>query len=81
MIRVDPSLVVGLFFAVLLLGVFAVWLISWADRRTKGEDSGEISRHRRCPYCGHTFNDYLDKDIAACPLCKSYLEGKNDVQK
>ena len=79
MIRFDPALGVGLFFAALLLGVFAVWLISWAGQRIKREDAGEMLRHRRCPYCGHTFTDYLVKDIVVCPLCKSYLEGENDT--
>jgi protein-arginine kinase activator protein McsA len=79
MIRIDPSFGVGFFFAALLLGVFVVWLISWAGQRKKREDAREMSRLRRCPYCGHTFTDYLVKDIVICPLCKSYLEGKNDI--
>lgn len=75
MIRIDPVLGVGLFFTALLLGIFGVWLLSWAGQRNKKEDAGEMPRLRRCPYCGHAFTDYLAMDIVVCPLCKSYLEG------
>jgi hypothetical protein len=81
MMQVDPFLLVGLFFAVLLLGVFAAWQISWVGRNKKDEGSAGISSLRRCPYCGHAFNEYLAKDIVVCPLCKSYLEVNNDSRQ
>lgn len=78
MIRVDPSLMAGFFFAVLVCGAFVIWRIVWSRQQEKGGDVEERSRIRRCSYCGHAFTDYLAQEIVICPLCKSYLEGKSN---
>jgi ribosomal protein L37AE/L43A len=81
MIRVDPALAFGAFFAISLLGAFMIWQISWSERRKKGDAVEGEASSRRCPYCGHSFIEYLAKDVTICPMCKSYLEGGPYVQE
>ncbi len=77
MIRLDLSLATGLYCVVILLAIAVVCFLSWVWKH-RGEENAALVR---CPYCGHTFFDYLGKNIIVCPLCKSYLESRHEKKE
>ncbi len=78
MIRLDPSMVVWVYF--FLTGSLIVLL--WAlFRSTKATKEWNLTDHvRRCSYCGHVFVERGSQHLIQCPLCQSYLE-EADVDK
>lgn len=74
MIILDAELFAGLLFSALVLFFAVLWMVSVFKRpRGSAVDFGAVVR---CPYCGHVFKQDRPKDIVNCPICNSFIEGR-----
>ncbi len=72
MFRVSLESIIAIYLAVILCGVFFVWVAAEIFRR------GREHRRRKyfviCSICDHVFEDPSENDLAECPRCGTMNE-------
>lgn len=71
MLSIDFMWAISVFISGAICIVYFPWVIYTYIEKKAGQDTAHLIQ---CIYCNHIFFNYKQAEMVTCPLCKAYLD-------